>query len=36
MAFNNSKLTIICNAEELFVTTEHNSKLRYEGYKKHS
>ena len=34
MAINNSKLNNICMAEELFVATEHNTKLRYEGYKR--
>ena len=34
MAINNSKLNIICMAEELFVATDRNVKLRYEDYKK--
>ena len=34
MAINNSKLNNICMAEELFVATERNAKLRYESYKK--
>ena len=31
---NNSKLNIICMAEEHFVATKRNAKLRYEGYKR--
>lgn len=34
MANNNSKLNNICMAEELFVATDRDVKLRYEGYKK--
>ena len=34
MANNNSKLNIISKAEELFVATKRNAKLRYESYKK--
>ena len=34
MAINNSKLNNICMADELFVATERNSKLRYEGNRK--
>ena len=32
--YNSLMKTFPSEAEELFVATEHNAKLRYEGYKK--